>query len=187
MQQVGNIRRGAVLKLDGDLFLVTQTEFRNPGNWRAIITFKLKNLRSGTTTERRFRSQDKVEVVFVDQREAEYLYSDANYHCFMDSETYEQEALPTDVLGDDVRYLLPNTKVQIKFYDSKPISVELPNCVQHVIRETEPSLRGATAQAQYKPAVTETGLKIMVPPFVNVGDKVEIDTRTGEYLSRVSK
>jgi elongation factor P len=187
MQDVGAIRKGAVVEMDGELYLVTQTEFRNPGNWRAIFQFKFKNLRTGTIVERRFRSQDKLEVAFVDQREAEYLYSDANYHHLMYTDTYEQEALPLDALGDDVLYLPPSTRVQIKLYNGKPLSVELPNTVRHVIKQTEPALRGATAQAQYKPAVTATGLRITVPPFVNIGDEVEIDTRTGEYLSRVMK
>jgi elongation factor P len=187
MGQFGDLRRGEVISLDGELFVVVATEFRNPGNWRAILQVKLKNLRSGSTVERRFRPQDKVEVVFVDTHEAEYLYSDGKRHHFMETGSYEEVALPADLLGDDVLYLLPNTKVQMKLYNNKPISVELPNSVRHTVKETEPAIRGATAQTQYKPAVTETGLKISVPPFVNPGDLIEIDTRTGEYVSRIGK
>jgi len=183
----GELRRGEVVTMDGELYVVVGTEFRNPGNWRAILNIKFKNLRGGGIVERRVRPQDKVEVVFVDTREVEYQYSDAKFNHFMDSETYESLELPADIIGEDVLFLLPNTKVQIKMYDNKPISVELPNSVRHVIKETEPGIKGATAQTQYKPAVTETGLKITVPPFVGAGDLVEIDTRTGEYAARVSK
>jgi elongation factor P len=187
MEQAGNIRRGTIVQLDGELFLVTHTEFRNPGNWRAILHLTLKNLRTGVSADKRFRPQDKLEVAFVDQREAQYLYSDANYHYFMFNDTFEQEQFPKDVLGDDILYLVPNTKVQIRIYDGKPVSVELPVTVPHVIKQTEPTLKGATAQAQYKPAVTESGLKVKVPAFIDIGEVVDIDTRTGEYLGRSNK
>ena len=187
MPQAGDIRRGAIIKIEQDLFLVTATEFRNPGNWRAILHLTLKNLRSGVNSDRRFRPQDRVEVAFVDEHEAEYLYSDPNHHHFMFTDTYEQQPFAHDTLGDDALYLLPGTKVQVRLYDGKPVSVELPNTVVHKIAESEPALRGATAQAQYKPAVTETGLKVKVPPFIEQGESVEIDTRTGEYLGRANK
>ena len=187
MAQFGELRRGEVVKLDGELYVVTSTEFRNPGNWRAMLQIKLKNLKTGTNIERRYRPQDKIDVVFVDLREAEYSYSDTKTIHLMEAETYEEIELPRDMLGDDVLYLLPNTKVSIKLFDGKPISIELPNSVRHTVKETEPVLKGATAQAQYKPAVTQTGLKITVPNFVATGDLIEIDTRTGEYVSRVTK
>ena len=187
MEQFGNVRRGAVIKLENDLFLVTKTEFRNPGNWRAILHLTIKNLRTGSITSQRVRPQDKVEVAFVDQREAQYMYSDAIQHHFMFTDTYEQEGFDHDVLGDDALYLTPECKVQLKLYNGKPISVELPSSVVQTIKQTEPALKGATAQAQYKPAVTETGLKTKVPPFIGIGETVEIDTRTGEYLGRSSR
>jgi elongation factor P len=187
MEPFGNIRRGAVLKIGDDLFLVVKTEFRNPGNWRAILHLTLKNLRTGTQSDQRVRPQDKVEVAFVDQREAQYLYSDSTHHHFMFTDNYEQEAFAHDVIGEDALYLTPDSKVQLKLYNGRPISVDLPGSVVQKIKQTEPALRGATAQAQYKPAVTETGLKIKVPPFIDIGELVEIDTRTGEYLGRANR
>jgi len=187
MDQFGNLRRGTVIEMDGQLCLIVATEFRNPGNWRAILQIKLKNLKTGAITEQRVRPQDKVEVVFVETREMQYLYSDANYIHLMDTQTFDQVQLPLDAIGDDLLYLVPNMTVSVKLYDGEPISVELPTNVQHEIKQTDPSIKGSTAQAQYKPAVTETGLKIMVPPFIKEGDVVEIDTRTGEYLSRANK
>jgi len=187
MQEVGTVRKGAVVEMDGQLYLVTKTEFRNPGNWRAIFQVTLKNLRTGSTTEQRFRPQDKIQVAYVEEREAQYLYSDTNHHVFMYTDNYEQESFPHDDLADEVLYLQPNTTVKIRVYDGKPVSIELPASVRHKIKHTEPSLRGATAQAQYKHAVTETGLRVSVPPFIGIGDMIEIDTRTGEYLSRVTE
>ena len=186
MEEAGTLRRGSVITMDGNLFVVVKTEFRNPGNWRAFVQVTLKNLRTGTMAEQRFRPQDKVQVAFTDRREAEYVYSDANSHNFMYTDTYEQEPLPREILGDDALYLHAGDKVEVLLCDNKPVSVEMPKSVKHKISETQPSLRGSTAQAQYKPAVTETGLRIQVPPFIEIGDVVEIDTRTGEYLSRVS-
>jgi elongation factor P len=187
VEQFGNVRRGAVIKIDNELFAVMKTEFRNPGNWRAILHLTLKNLRTGTITDRRVRPQDKVDVAFVDQREAQYLYSDGVHHHFMFTDNYEREAFADELLGDDVLYLTADSRVQVKLHDGKPIVVELPSSVRHKVTETEPGLRGATAQAQYKPAVTETGLKIKVPSFIEIGEVVEIDTRTGEYLGRANR
>jgi elongation factor P len=180
----GNVRRGAVVDINGDLFLVTKTEFRNPGNWRAILQITLKNLRTGNSIEQRFRPQDKLTIAYVEERAAEYLYFDGKNYVFMFSDDYDQVQLPAEILGDDGLLLLPNTPVKVRVYDGKPVSVELPNSVKHKVVQADPAIKGATAQAQYKPAVTETGLKIMVPPFINAGDVIEIDTRTGEYLAR---
>jgi len=186
VEAFGNVRRGAVVKIDNELFAVMKTEFRNPGNWRAILHLTLKSLRSGAITDRRVRPQDKVEVAFVDTREAQYLYSDGMHHHFMFTDNFEQEAFPEELLGDDVLYLTADSRVQVKMHEGRPIVVELPTSVRHRITETEPGLKGATAQAQYKPAVTETGLKIKVPAFIDVGEIVEIDTRSGEYLGRAA-
>ena len=187
MEQLGNIRKGAVVEMNGELLLVVGTEFRNPGNWRAILQMKLKNLRTGKMTEQRVRPQDKVEVAYVDEREMQYVYHDNAAVHLMDTETYDQVELPLEDLGDDVLYLLPEAIVKIKLYNGKPIGVELPQTVQLKVTQTDPAIKGATAQAQYKPAITETGLKVMVPPFVKIGDVIGIDTRSGEYLSRVKE
>jgi elongation factor P len=186
MASFGELRRGEIVRMDGELYVVVGAEFRNPGNWRAMVQLKFKNIRNGANLERRFRPDDKVEVVYVDMREVEFLYSDQKSLHFMDVESYEEEEMPLEMLGDAVKYLLPNTRVQLRCFDKKPVSIELPNSVKHKIKETEPAIKGATAQAQYKPAITETGLRVTIPPFVNEGDTVEIDTRSGEYLGRVS-
>ena len=187
MATYGEVRRGAVIKAGNDLLLVTKTEFRNPGNWRAILHLTVKNLRSGTLSEQRVRPQDKVETVFVDRRQAQYMYSDSTHHHFMYTDTYDQEAFPHDVLGDDSLYLTPAIMVDVELYDGKAISVELPSVVNQMVKETKPALKGATAQAQYKVAITDTGLSIKVPSFIGIGELVQIDTRTGEYLGRSSK
>ena len=187
MATYGEVRRGAVIKAGNDLLLVTKTEFRNPGNWRAILHLTVKNLRSGTLSEQRVRPQDKVETVFVDRRQAQYMYSDSTHHHFMYTDTYDQEAFPHDVLGDDGLFLTPAVMVEVELYDGKPISVVLPNVVTQTVKQTEPALKGATAQAQYKAATTDTGLEIKVPSFVGIGDVVDIYTRTGEYLGRSNK
>jgi elongation factor P len=187
MPTFGDLRRGAVIKLDNELYVIAKTEFRNPGNWRAILHLTIKNLRTGTISDQRVRPQDKVETVYVDLRQAQYLYSDDFNHHFMYTDTYDQEAFPLDMLGDDARYLAPEIMVQVEIYDGKPVSVQLPATVKQAIKYTEPALKGATAQAQYKAATTDTGLDIKVPPFVEIGDVVEIDTRTGEYLGRANK
>ena len=187
MATFGDLRRGAVIKLNDELFLVTRTEFRNPGNWRAILHLTVKNLRTGTLSDQRVRPQDKADTVYVDQREAQYLYSDDVHHHFMYTDTYEQEAFAHDVLGDDALYLSPEVMVQVEMYDGKPISVQLPATVRQTISYTEPALKGATAQAQYKAATTETGLNIKVPPFIEIGEVIGIDTRSGEYLGRAKE
>ena len=187
MATYGDLRRGAVIKVENELFVITKTEFRNPGNWRAILHLTVKNVRTGGLSDLRVRPQDKVETVFVDRRQAQYMYSDANYHHFMYTDTYDQEAFPLDILGDDALYLTPAVMVDVELYDGKAVSVELPSVVNQTVKQTEPALKGATAQAQYKLAITDTGLSIKVPSFVGEGELVQIDTRTGEYLGRSAK
>lgn len=168
----------------GQLFTVVDRDLNTPGNWRAILQLKLKNLNTGAITINRVRPQDKVEQAYLDKREMEYIYEDADGFVFMDSENYDQVTLNREWVGDQGLYLKANNKVQVVFYEGKPISLELPATVELQVKETEPALKGATAAAQYKPATLETGLKIQVPPFVGIGEMVAVDTRTGEYLSR---
>jgi elongation factor P len=169
---------------DGQLYSVIDRDLNTPGNWRAILNLKLKNLKTGAVTPRRFKPEDKVEVAYLDKRPMQYLYLDGDSYVFMDKETFDQTMLSKEWVGEQILYLKENDDANVTFYEGKPLSLELPQTVELKVIETEPSLKGATAQALYKPAVLETGLKITVPPFVGVGEVVQIDTRTGEYLSR---
>jgi elongation factor P len=169
---------------DGQLYHVVDRDLNTPGNWRAILQLKLKNLKTGSITINRVRPQDKVEQAYLDKREMQYIYQDGDGYVFMDTENYDQITIGKEWAGDLMIYMKENNKAQVVFYEGKPISLELPATVELKVIETEPSVKGATAAAQYKPATLETGLKITVPPFVGIGETVAVDTRTGEYLSR---
>jgi elongation factor P len=183
--EYSQVRKGQVLVGDdGQLYYVVDRDLNTPGNWRAILQLKLKNLKTGAVTMNRVRPADKVEVAYLDRREMQYLYQETDHFVFMDNETYDQISLSRDWVGDQILYLKENDKVHVVMYDTKAISLDLPATVELEVKETEPSVKGATAAAQFKPATLETGLKITVPPFVNIGEKVLVDTRTGEYLSR---
>jgi elongation factor P len=179
------VRKGMVIVgEDGQLYSVIDRDLNTPGNWRAILNLKLKNLKTGAVTPRRFKPEDKVELAYLDKRPMQYLYQEGDEYVFMDLETYDQTHLSREWVGDQILYLKENDNAQVTFYDGKPLSLELPATVELKVVETEPSVKGATAAAQYKPATLETGLKITVPPFVGIGEVVQVDTRTGEYLSR---
>ncbi len=169
---------------DGLLYSVVDRDLNTPGNWRAILNLKLKNLKTGAVAPRRFKPEDKVELAYLDKRPMQYLYQEGDDYVFMDKETFDQTTLSKEWVGEQILYLKENDDAQVTFYDGKPLSLELPPMVELKVAETEPSLKGATASALYKPATMETGLKVAVPPFVGVGDRIQIDTRTGEYLSR---
>ncbi|HVJ05142.1 MAG TPA: elongation factor P [Candidatus Saccharimonadales bacterium] len=178
------MRPGMIIKHNNELHSVFSVEHRTPGNLRAFIQAKLRNLRSGAMFEHRFRSGDAIEKIVVDESKMEYLYNDGDNYFFMDIESYEQTALNRDVLGDAVDYLTPNLQVTVEFFDEKPVGVDLPQTVELTIMEVEPGLKSATASSVTKPATTETGLIVQVPPFVNQGDKIRVDTAEGTYLSR---
>ena len=178
------MRPGMVIKHHNDLHAVFSVEHRTPGNLRAFIQAKLRNLRTGAMFEHRFRSSDPIDKITVDQVQMEYLYQDGENHVFMNTENYEQLHLGKDVLGDAVDYLTPNLQISVEFYDDKPVGVELPQTVDLTIVETEPGLKSATASSVTKPAKTETGLVVQVPPFINEGEKIRVDTSEGAYLSR---
>jgi elongation factor P len=178
------MRPGMVIKHNNDLHTVFSVEHRTPGNLRAFIQAKLRNLRTGAMFEHRFRSGDPIDKITVDQVQMEYLYQDGENHVFMNTENYEQLHLGKDVLGDAVDYLTPNLQISVEFYNDKPVGVELPQTVDLTIVETEPGLKSATASSVTKPAKTETGLVVQVPPFINEGEKIRVDTSEGAYLSR---
>jgi elongation factor P len=178
------MRPGMVIKHNNDLHSVFSVEHRTPGNLRAFIQAKLRNLRTGAMFEHRFRSSDAIDKITVDQVQMEYLYQDGDNHVFMNTENYEQLHLGKDVLGDAVDYLTPNLQISVEFYNDKPVGVDLPQTVDLTIVETEPGLKSATASSVTKPAKTETGLVVQVPPFINEGEKIRVDTSDGAYLSR---
>ncbi|MBV9121788.1 MAG: elongation factor P [Planctomycetes bacterium] len=183
--EYSQVRKGMVIVGDDrQLYTVVDRDLNTPGNWRAILQLKLKNLKTGAITMNRVRPQDKVEQAYLDRREMQYIYQDGDGFVFMDSENYDQITLGREWVGEQMLYMKEGMKAFVVFYEGKPISLDLPPTVELKVVETEPSVKGATAAAQYKPATLETGLKVTVPPFVNIGEMVSVDTRTGEYLSR---
>jgi len=180
------LRPGMVVVHNGELYRAHSVVHKTPGNLRGFVQAKLRNLRSGAMNEHRFRSEDRIERASLDTHEMQYLYSDGSGHHFMNQESYDQLALPDDVVGEAMKYLLPETVITVDFYEGNPVSVELPTTVNLKILETEPGMKGATASASYKPAKLETGLLVQVPQFVEAGTVVKIDTRDDSYLERVS-
>lgn len=179
------IRKGMVIEFRNDLFRVTESVHVTPGKGSAMMQVKMKRISDGSNAEQRFRPDESVEKATLINREYQYLYHDAHHYTFMDMETFEQLHLNGEMLGDDVYFLLPETIVQIQFYQGHPVGVELPPSVELTVTETEPTLKGATATSSYKPATLETGFITQVPPFVETGEKIRVDTRDGKYLDRV--
>jgi elongation factor P len=184
--EYSQVRKGMVIVGDdGQLYAVVDRDLNTPGNWRAILQLKLKNLKTGSITINRVRPQDKVEQAYLDKREMQYIYQDGDGYVFMDTETFDQMTLDRELVGDLMLYMKEGNKAQVVLYEGKALSIDLPATVELKVVETEPSVKGATAAAQFKPATLETGLKITVPPFVGIGEMIAVDTRSGEYLSRV--
>jgi len=178
------LRAGMIIKHQNDLWRVMNVVHITPGNWRGMVQTKLRNLRSGTQTENRFRSEDKVDRVTFEQHPMEFLYeADGQYH-FMNTENYEQIALDAEALGDAVNYLTANLAVQVEFYEGKPMGVMLPRTVDLKVVQTDPALKSATVTNVLKPATVETGAVVQVPGFVAIDDVIRVDTETGAYLSR---
>jgi elongation factor P len=178
------MRPGMIIKHNNDLHLVFSVEHRTPGNLRAFIQAKLRNIRTGAMFVERFRSPDPIDRVIVDEIPMEFLYNDGDDYYFMNIENYEQTHLKHDTLGDAVEYLIPNLQIKVSFHDGVAVGIELPQTVELTVVETEPGLKSATASSVTKPAKTETGLIVQVPPFINAGEKIRVDTAEGAYLSR---
>jgi len=178
------LRPGMVIKFNNDLYSVFKMEHRTPGNLRGFVQVKMRNLRSGTMIEHRFSSEDRVERAALDEHEMEYLYDDGEYYYFMNTENFEQMHLTRDILGDGVEFLVPQLKVNVEFYEGKPISVELPPSVDLTVVETEPGIKGASVSNVTKAAKLETGLVVQVPPFINEGEKIRVSTSEGTYQER---
>lgn len=184
MQGASEVRRGQVVKIEGRNYLVVDAEISAKGNWRAYIQFKLKDLENGSTIQKRISSGAKLDTVFTDRRECEYLYQQGTLHIFMDNKTFEQFELAHEDIEGLLPYMLHNTTVVVTFLDGKPTSVDLPSTVELSVTEAEPSVRGDTATNVKKAVTCETGLVVQVPHFIKVGEKIKIDTRTGEFISR---
>ncbi len=184
MVKATQLRPGMVIQHQGELFTVFSVEHRTPGNKRGSMQTKMRNLRTGAIIDYRFRAEDFVERAIVDEVEFEYLYSDAEGVHFMNTETFEQIRLTRELLGEAVDYLIGNVLVKVEFFEGKPIGVVLPDTVDLKVVETEPAVQKATASSVMKPAKLETGLTIQVPPFINNGDKVRVDTSEARYVQR---
>jgi elongation factor P len=185
MVQATQLRPGMIIVHEGDLFRVTAIHHLTPGNKRGFMQTKMKNLKTGIGTEYKFRSEDRVDQAILDTRQMQYLYAEGDMHTFMDTQSYEQMALTADDIGDLLKFLLPNSVVGIEFYEEKPVGINPPSTVDLEVVDTEPSMKGATASASYKPAKLETGVTVQVPPFITIGDKVRVDPTDGSYQERV--
>jgi elongation factor P len=182
--QATRLKKGMLVKMDQDLFRVLELQHVTPGNLRGFVRVKLRNIRNGTLADQKLRSEDSVERATLDEREMQYLYQDGEDYYFMDTSSYEQIHISNEALGESVNYLKPEMTIQVEFYGIEPVGIELPQTVDLKVLETAPGIKGATASAQVKPATLETGLVVQVPPFVNNGDMIRVNTETGEYLSR---
>ena len=184
MIQATKMRPGMVIKYNNDLYSVFSVSHRTPGNLRGFVQARMRSLKSGTMIENRFSSEDKVEKAILDEVEMEYLYDDGESFYFMNTENYEQMHLTKELLGDATSYLIPQLKVKVEFYEGKAMGVELPASVEMTVVETEPGMRGATVSNVTKPAKMETGLIVQVPPFINEGQKIRVNTAEGTYAER---
>jgi elongation factor P len=181
------IKKGMVIIHNGELHQVVSFHHVTPGNWRGMVQTKLRNLKTGTQTEHRFRSEDRVDRATLEQHEMEFLYdSDGHYH-FMNTETYDQIAFDRETLGNAVGYLTANARIQVEFFETTPIGVSLPKTVDLKVVETTPGMKTATVTNVLKPATLETGLVVQVPGFINEGDLLRIDTETGAYVQRAKE
>jgi elongation factor P len=178
------LRPGMIIVHEGELYTVHSVDHRTPGNKRGAMATRMRSLRSGSIIDYRFRAEDSIERAVMDEIEFEFLYSEGSEYHFMNTETFEQMQLSAELLGDSVYYLIPNTVVKLEFYEGKPMGALLPDTVDLKVVDTEPTLQKATASAVTKAAKLETGLTIQVPPFINTGDKVKVDTTEARYVQR---
>lgn len=185
--KASEMKKGQTVKIDGTLYVIVDYQHVKLGKGGAVYQTKFKNLTDGGIRDMRIRAEDTLEEAYLDKRNYEYLYSAGSEHVFMDLETYDQITLDDDAFGEGPKYCKPNTQIQISMYQGKPVVVSLPNTVDLEVTETAPEIKGATATNQYKPATLETGLVVQVPPFIKIGELIRVDTRTGEYVTRVKE
>lgn len=179
------LRVGNIIKHEGQLYRVVGVQHITPGNWSGLVQAKMKNLLTGSNLEHRFHSWQKFEKAFLETRTMQYLYSGPDDHVFMDTENYEQIHLTDEALGDGKFYLIPDLKIDIEYYETTPVGIELPVNVDLVITDCDPVMKGATVTSSYKPATMETGLVVNVPPYIEAGEKIRIDTRDNSFVARV--
>ena len=182
--RASEVRKGTAVIFDGKLYVVTGADHNTPGNLRAKVQFKMRDVLKNTIIDRRVGATDNIETTTLDSRQVEYLYSDGEGHWLMDLENYEQNAIPAEVFGDDIKFLKPNTQLTAHYHNDKMLSYELPKTVDLKVTDTTPQVKGATATNQQKDAVMETGLQTRVPPFIEIGETIRISTDTGAYMSR---
>jgi len=185
MISAGDFRNGVTIELEGNVFQIIEFQHVKPGKGAAFVRTKLKNIKNGGVIERTFRPTEKCPQARIDRKDMQYLYADGDMFNFMDTETYEQIALNKDEIGDALKFVKENEMVKMLSHNGQVFSVEPPLFVELEITETEPGFKGDTATGASKPAIVETGAQVSVPLFVEIGEKIKIDTRTGEYLSRV--
>ena len=178
------LKRGMIIKIDNELFRIHDLMHVTPGNLRGFVRVKARNLRTQTMSEQKLRSEDVIERATLDEKEMQFLYSDGEGYHFMDTESYEQTHMSSETLGDSVGYLKSDMTIRVEFYGDEPVGIELPQTVDLKVVETVPGIKGATATNQMKPATLETGMIVQVPPFIDQGDLVRVNTDTGEYLAR---
>ncbi len=185
MADTSNFRNGFTIKLDGDLFSISEFQHVKPGKGNAFVRTRLKNVQTGAVIDRTFRSGDKVEEVRIERRESQFLYAEGTDYHFMDAETFEQSVITEGMVGSGANLLKENETVSVLVAEERAIGVELPNFVEIEVTQTDPGVRGDTATGSVKPATLATGAVVHVPLFVNQGDVLKIDTRTGDYVERV--
>lgn len=183
--RASEMRKGQTIKIDDKLYAIVDYQHVKLGKGGAVYQTKLKSLADATIQNIRLRAEETIEEAYLDKRTYEYLYSSGSEHVLMDIATYDQITLDDDAFGDGAKYLKPNSQLQVSMYEGKPVIVTLPNTVDLEITDTPPEIRGATATNQNKPAMLETGLVVQVPPFIKTGELIRVDTRTGEYVTRV--
>lgn len=184
---VNDLRRGMVILYNGDLCQVVDIEFIRPGNWRALAQAKLRNLKTGSTFIQRYQTTEKVDEATLETKQMQYLYATDNLLTFMDNETYEQMEMDKEVLGEQAKFLIENMDIYVKLYEGKPVSAELPPSVELEVVEAPPNVKGNTASGGNKQVTCSGGHVVTVPMFINAGEFIKVDTRTGEYLERVKK
>jgi elongation factor P len=185
--RASQMQKGQTVKIDGKLYAIVDYQHVKLGKGGAVYQTKLKSLTDGSIQNVRLRSEETVEEAYLDKRTYEYLYSSGSEHVLMDTATYDQITLDDDAFGDGTKFIKPNTQIEVSMYEGRPIIVALPNTVELEVSETAPEIKGATATNQNKPATLETGLVVQVPSFIKVGDILRIDTRSGEYVTRVKE
>ena len=187
MFESGDLKKGLKIEIDGEPYAIVQFEFTKPGKGQALYKCKLKNMVTGAQFDRTFRSGEKFKQPDLEEQEMEYLYSDGEQYCFMNTSNYEQEFLTTEMIGDAINFLKENIVCNILLFDGNPIGISLPIFINLKVEKTDPWVKGDTASGDSKPATLETGYVLQVPPFIEEGEFLKIDTRTGEYVERVKR